>query len=69
MENQEKWPNDNKRLCLERIVVNGKALFHILRKDQVAYKCRILEIEDRSEFHICADNVRVDQYPVQPFEE
>ena len=35
----------------------------------MAYKCRIAEIDDRSEFHICAKNFRVDQDPVQPFED
>ena len=52
----EKWPNDHKRLCLERVVVTGKELFFILRKNQVAYKCRIPEIDNGSEFHICANN-------------
>ena len=65
----EKWPNDHKRLRLERVVVTGKELFCISRRDQVAYKCRITKINDRSEFHICANNFRVDQYPVQPFED
>ena len=27
------------------------------RRDQMAYKCRITEIDDESEFHICANNV------------
>ena len=35
----------------------------------MAYKCRIAEIDGRSEFHICANNLRVDQDPVQPFED
>ena len=35
----------------------------------MAYKCRISEIDDGSEFHICANNFRVDQDPVQPFED
>ena len=66
---REKWPNDNKRLRLERVVVTGKELFHISRKNQVAYICRIPDIDDGIEFHICANNFRVDQEPVQPFEE
>ena len=35
----------------------------------MAYKCRIAEIDDKSEFHICANKFRVDQDPVQPFED
>ena len=35
----------------------------------MAYKCCIAEIDDRSEFHICANNFRVYQDPVQPFED
>ena len=66
---REKWPNDHKRLRLERVVVTGKELFRISRRDQLAYKCRIAEIDDGSEFHICANNLRVDQDPVQPFED
>ena len=33
------------------------------------YKCRIAKIDDGSEFHICANNFRVDQDPMQPFED
>ena len=53
---KEKWPNDHKRLRLERAVVTGKELFRISRRDQLAYKCCISEIDDGSEFHICAKN-------------
>ena len=49
--------------------MTGKELFRISRRDQLLYKCRIAEIDDRSEFHICANNFRVDQDPVQPFED
>ena len=35
----------------------------------MAYNCRISEIDDRSEFHVCANNFLVDQDPVQPFED
>ena len=66
---REKWPNDHKRLHLEILVVTGKDLFPISRKDQVAYKYRIPEIDDGIEFHICANNFRVDQDPAQPFED
>ena len=66
---REKWTNDHKWLRLERVVVTGKELFRILRRDQLAYKCRIAEIDNGSELHICANNFRLDQDPVQPFEE
>ena len=66
---RENWPNDHKRLRLERVVVTGKEMFRVSRRDQLAYKCHIAEIDNRSEFHICANNFRVDQYPVQPFED
>ena len=49
--------------------MTGKELFRISRRYQLAYKCRISEIDDGSEFHICANNFRVDQEPVQPFED
>ena len=35
----------------------------------MAYKCRIAEIDDRRKLHICANNFRVDQDSVQPFED
>ena len=35
----------------------------------MTYKCRIVEINDGSEFHICENNFQVDQEPVQPFED
>ena len=66
---REKWPNDHKWLRLERVVVSGKLLFRILRRDQLEYKCRIAKIDDGREFHICANNLRVDQDPVQPFKD
>ena len=66
---REKWPNNHKRLHLERVVVTGKEMFRISRRDQLAYKCRIAKIDDGSEFHICAKNFRVDQDPVQSFED
>ena len=65
---REKWPNDHKRLYLERVVVTGKELFRISWKDQVAYKYRIHEIDDGINFHIFANNFWVDQEPAQPFE-
>ena len=65
---REKWPNDHKRMRLKRVFVTGKEMFRISRRYQLAYKCRISEIDDGSEFHICANNFRVDQDPVLPFE-
>ena len=35
----------------------------------MAYKCCIAKIDDGSKFPICAKNFRVDQDPVQPFED
>ena len=49
--------------------MTGKELFRISQKDQVAYKCRIPEIDDGIEFHICAKNFQVYQDPAQPFED
>ena len=66
---REKWLNEHKRLRLERVVVAGKEMFRISRRDQLAYKCCIAEIDDGSEFHICANNFRVDQDTVQPLED
>ena len=66
---REKWPNDHKRLSVEIVVVTGKELFRISRRDQLAYKCRIAKIDNGIEFHICPNNFRVDQDPVQPFED
>ena len=66
---RQKWPNDHKRLRLKRVAVTGKEMFRISRRDQLAYKCRIADIDDGSKFHICENNFRVDQNPVQPFED
>ena len=43
---REKWPNDHKRLRLKRVVVTGKEMFRISRRDQLAYKCRNVEIDN-----------------------
>ena len=66
---REEWPNDHKRLLLKRAVVTGKDPFRISQRDQVAYKFRIADIDDGSKFHICANNFRVEQDPVQQFED
>ena len=66
---REKWPNNHKRLRLKIVVVTRKELFRIPRRDQLAYKCCIAEIDDGRKFYICANNFRVDQDPVQPFED
>ena len=66
---RDKWPNYHKRLRLERVVVTGQELFRISRRDQLAYKFHIAEIDNGSKFHICANSFQVDQDPVQPFEE
>ena len=57
---REKWTNDHKRLRLERVVVTGKEMFRISRRDQLSYKCCIAEIDDGSKFHICANNFQVE---------
>ena len=63
---REKWPNDQKVLRSERVFVTGKELFHILWKDQVAYKYRIPDIDNGIKFHIYENKFLVDQDPEQP---
>ena len=53
---RENWPNDHKWLRLEIVVVTGKELFRISRRDQLAYKCRIAKTDNKSEFYISANN-------------
>ncbi len=64
---RDKWPQDNKRR-LTGVLVTGKAVQHVYKRDQDCYLVRITEIDDGREFYIVKRNFKVDQPPPSPFE-
>jgi hypothetical protein len=64
---RNRWPHDQKR-HLTGVLVTGKAVHKISKKDQMCYKVRIMEINDGTEFFIVKKNFKVEQRPTIPFE-
>jgi hypothetical protein len=64
---RDKWPQDNKRR-LAGVLVTGKAVRHVYKRDQDCYLVRIAKIDDGREFYIVKRNFKVDQPPPSPFE-
>jgi hypothetical protein len=48
---RDKWPHNEKRY-LTGVLVTGKAMQRIAKKDQKCYKVCIMEIDDDTEFFI-----------------
>ena len=55
---REKWPQDNKRQ-LENVLVIGKGMRIVNKRNQWCYLVRIPEIDDGSVFHIVKFNFMV----------
>lgn len=51
------------------MVVTGKGIHQVNRKDQLCYEVRIPEIDDGTIFHISCSNFRVDTAAATPFED
>jgi hypothetical protein len=54
---------------LENVLVVGKAIHHVSRKDQLCYEVRIPEIDDSTIFVICCGNFKVEVEGATPFED
>ena len=69
-----KWPNDYQRKRLTNVLITGKGMHRVNRKDQLCYECRIPEIDadlldEPITFHIVCNNFRVDRAGIVPFED
>jgi len=51
------------------VLVVGKGVHRVNRKDQVSYECRMSEIDDSIIFHIVCNNFKVETSPSTPFED
>ena len=51
------------------MLVVGKGVHWVNRKDQVCYECRISKIDDSTIFHISYNNFKVETAPSNPFED
>ena len=66
---RDKWPNQHRTIQLEDVLVVGKAIHRVSRKDQLCYEVRIPEIDDSTIFIICCGNFKVDVEGATPFED
>jgi hypothetical protein len=64
---RNRCPHDQK-CCLTGVLVTGKAVHKISKKDQMCYKVCIMEINDGTKFFIVKKNFKVEQRPTIPFE-
>jgi len=66
---REQWPNQHQQIRLSGVLVVGKGVHRVNRKDQLCYECRISEIDDNTIFHISCNNFKVETSPSTPFED
>jgi hypothetical protein len=59
----------NQAIRLSGVLVVGKGVHRVNRKDQLSYECRISEIDDNTIFHISCNNFTVETAPSTPFED
>ena len=65
---REKWPNDHMTKRVLEVLLVGKGIHRVNRKDKLFYECRILEI-DGTVFHICCGNFKIEEAPPTTFED
>ena len=66
---RDRWPNGTYTLRLTDVLVVGKGVHRVNRKDQLCYEVRINEIDDGTIFHICCGNFKVEEAASTPFED
>ena len=66
---RDKWPNQHPIIRLSGVLLVGKSVHRVQRKDQLCYECRIAEIDDSTIFHIVCNNFKVEVAASIPFED
>ena len=62
-----KWSNTYESQRLVDVVIVGKAMHRVNRREQLCYECRIPDIDDGTIFHIVRSNFKVSVAPSTPF--
>ena len=62
-----RWPNEHKSLRIHDVLITGKGMHRVNRKDQLCYECRINEIDDGTVFHIVTNNFKIETEGATPF--
>jgi hypothetical protein len=66
---REQWPNRHETLRVAGVLIVGKGLHRVRKKEQMCYECRIPEIDDNTIFHIVCANFKVVTGAATPFED
>ena len=64
----EKWPNEHRTQRVLEVLLVGKGIHRVNRKDQLCYECRIPAI-DVTVFHICRGNSKIEEAPSTTFKD
>ena len=63
------WPNEHQRIRLAGVLIVGKGMHKVNRREQLCYECRIPEIDNGVIFHITCKNFKVEVDGATPFED
>ena len=63
------WPNEHQKIWLADVLLGGKGMQKVNRREQLCYECRIPEIDNGVVFHITCNNFRVETDGATPFDD
>ena len=63
------WSNEHQNIRLADVLLVGKGMHKVNRREQLCYECRITEIDNGVIFHITCKNFRVETVGATPFDD
>ena len=63
----DQCPNEHGKLWLTGVLITGKVIHRVNRKQPSCYECRIPQIDNGTVFHICCSNFKVEKEGATPF--
>ena len=63
------WPNEHQKIWLADVLLVGKGMHKVNRREQLCYECRIPEIDDGVIFHITWKKFKVETVGATPFDD
>ena len=66
---RDQWPNEYQTKQLTGVLIVGKGVHRVNRRDQLCYEFRIMEIDDNTVFHIVCSNFKVETCALIAFED
>ena len=64
----DQCPNEHGKLWLTGVLITGKVIHRVNRKQPSCYECRIPQIDNGTVFHICCSNFKVEKEGATPFQ-